>query len=258
MFIVWGKKLVRRRVGYVADFCPICRVATPCELTRVGSASHVYYITSGDGELVGFERTCKACGTSFQAEPTHYASVSKKLLPLPDLKRETYPNMEQAWHDRLVLEDRVRTAPASLTPEERHALIRSPFLLLSPKVEQRFASTHIDKETGLAIVAALALMIIGPSAVRAVAPGVADDSVIVFILGGLGLIIWQGLASGRRYMRREVIPVLAKSLRPLRPKPAEVSAVIAEMKTLRHKMAKKLNVTDLYAYWQARSKARAG
>ena len=94
MFIVWGKKIVYRKVGHVADFCPICRKVQPFELKRVGSAGHVYYVSVGEGELVGYERTCKECGTVFRAEPTTYASVSKTLAPLADLVRQTYPNIE--------------------------------------------------------------------------------------------------------------------------------------------------------------------
>lgn len=251
MFIVWGKKVVRRKLGHVADFCPICRVPQGFALTRVGVANHVYYVTSGDGELAGFERTCHECGTSMQAEPTQYASVAKKPLPLAELRRETFPQLEAAWRDRLELEARIRQAPRSLSAEERHALIRSPFLLLSPKVEKRFNENQIDKQTGLAMLGAVLLIAFGPALVEAVAPSVVDTAWLVFLAAGLGLIVWVGLGSGRRYMRREVIPQLAKALRPLRPTADEINAVLAEMKQLRHKMGSKLKVDDLIAYARA-------
>jgi len=47
MFIVWGKKIVYRKLGFVADFCPICRGPRAFELKRVGSASHLV-IADGD------------------------------------------------------------------------------------------------------------------------------------------------------------------------------------------------------------------
>jgi hypothetical protein len=247
MFIVWGKKLVYRKVGFVADFCPICRVARPFELKRVGSAGHVYYISAGEGELVGFERHCQECKTSLRAEPTDYASVSKNELPLSELIQRTFPNLAQALKDRLALEERVQRHPESLSLEERHALIRNPFLLLSPKVEKRFAATHIDKEIGLSIVGAICLLVVGPGVAHALAPDQAELSVLLFIVLGLALVAWQITASGGRFMRREVVPVLAASLRPLRPTEPEISSVLSELKQLRHKMASKLKPADLLA-----------
>jgi hypothetical protein len=247
MFIVWGKKLVHRRVGYVADFCPICRTPKPFEVKRVGSASHVYYISAGEGELVGFERTCQECGTALQTEPTSYASIEKRALPFDELARRTFPTLDQVLHERLALEERIQRDPTSLTAEERRVLIRNPFLLLSPKVERRFASTHIDKEVGFSILGAIGLLIVGPGLAHAVAPDQADLSVLLFILLGFALVVWQIIASGRRFMKKEIVPVLAGSLRPLRPSEHEISAVLGELRQLRHKMGSKLRPVDLLA-----------
>lgn len=250
MFIFWGRKLVRRKLGYVADFCPICRTQRPFELQRIGSAGHVYYISVGEGKLVGHERACAECGTSFAAEPTIYAGVSKTLDPLPQLEKLTFPNYSEVLKERLELEKKVQTNPSLLSSEERHALIRSPFLLLSPKVENRFASTHIDKEIGLSIAAGIALLIIGPGIVGALAPDKVDLSVLVFICAGLSLVVWQGFKSGRRFLQRQVVPSLAKTLAPLKPTEHEIKAVLVELNQLGHKIGKKFVVADLIAYLQ--------
>jgi hypothetical protein len=251
MFIVWGKKLVYRRVGYVGDFCPICRVPRPFELKRVGSAGHIYYISAGEGQLVGFERHCQECKTSLRADPADYASVSKAKAPLAELVQLTFPDLAQVLKDRLALEERVQLQPESLSREERHALIRNPFLLLSPKVEKRFAATHIDKEVGLSIAGVIGLLIVGPGLVRAVAPDQAELFLLLFVVLGLALVVWQIIASGGRFMRREVVPVLADSLRPLRPTEPEIRSVLSELTQLRHKMASKLKPADLLARLQA-------
>jgi hypothetical protein len=256
MFIVWGKKLVYRRLGHVADFCPICRSPKPFELMRVGSASHVYYISAGEGELLGHERTCQECGTAFGAEPTVYASVSKQALPMPELVRQTFPNIQQVLKDRLALEEKVQRSPMLLTPEERHALIRNPFLLLSPKVEKRFASTHLDKEIGFALVAAIALLVTGPALAHAVVSDSDEIVLMIFILLGISLVGWQIVASGSRFMNRSIVPVLAGSLRPLKPTEGELRAVLAELKLMGHKMAKKLNLVDLQLHLNSPGGAR--
>ena len=61
---------------------------------------------------------------------------------------------------------------------------------------------------------AILLIGFGPALVERVLPSVVDTAWLVFLAAGLGLIVWVGLGSGRRYMRREVIPQLAKALRP--------------------------------------------
>jgi hypothetical protein len=251
MFIVWGKKIVYRKLGFVADFCPICRGPRAFELKRVGSASHVYYITAGEGELVGYERVCQECGTALNAEPAAYASVSKVLAPVPELVKQTFPAMQQVLQERLALEEKVQHAPALLSQEERRALIRSPFVLLSPKVEKRFSSTHIDKEVAMSLVAALLLLMFGPALVAAVAPDSSDLAVLVSLAVGVVLVGWQVALSGRRFMRRQVVPVLARSLRPLRPSEQELKTVLDELRTVRNKMGTKLVLSDLQQGMQA-------
>lgn len=247
MFIVFGKKLVYRKLGYVADFCPVCRAKRAFELKRVGSASHVYYISAGDGELVGFERNCVECGTSLRADPNIYASVSKTSDSLEALTARTFPSYEVILHERLQLEERLKNEPSSMSTEERHSLIREAFLLLSPKVEKRFASTHIDKEVALCLVGLLVLLFVGPLALHGLFPDSEGTLILVFFGLGLALVAWQGLQSGRRFMRREVLPKLAKSLQPLRPSDNEIHVIQTELKQLGHKIGSRLVLRDLKA-----------
>src|SRR3954470_11353636 len=178
MFIVWGKKIVYRSIGHVADFCPVCREKQAFELKRVGSASHVYYITAGEGELVGFERTCAGCRTAYRADPATYASVAKARGSLGQLAAQTFPNFDQVFRERIDLEARLRADPASITPEERQQLIRTPFIFLSQRVEKRFSSTHLDKEVGFSLLAALVLLVIGPGIARVIAPDSSDAAAL--------------------------------------------------------------------------------
>lgn len=257
MFIVWGRKLVYRKQGYVADFCPICRGPSAFELKRVGSAGHVYYVSVGEGQLVGYERTCQTCRTPLKAEPSTYASVAKAPAALPELQAQTYPNLGTALSDRLALEERVRTAPASLTADERQALIRSPFLILSPRVEQRFKRTELDGKAWLTVLAVIALMILGPILTVVIAPDSAETAVPVFIALGIALVVWQVIAGGRRFMKREIAPVLAKTLSPLAPTRAEVDATLQELRQAKHQIGRRLRADDLLAQLQAPVKTHA-
>lgn len=242
MFVVWGRRITRKRLGYVADFCPVCRVQRAFELQAVRSTRHVYYLSLSRGQIVGYERKCRECGTSFKANAAAYTSVSKTCQPLEELKQLTFPTLDAATQEQLQLEERIRRQ--RLSSSERHALIKAPFLFLSPKVERRFSSTHIDGGVGLALIAAIALLLGAPLAGKLLP----DSGVIVFVIAlaiGLALVIWQVVESGSRFMRKEIVPVLAKSLEPLRPTSEELQAVLGELKQVKQKIGRKLKASEL-------------
>jgi len=248
MFIVWGKKIVRRKLGHVADFCPICRTTTDFTLVRVGSAGHVYYISAGEGELVGHERGCNTCGTTLRANPSTYTGVGKARTPLPELIAKTHAGIQDTLGERLALEARIAGDLHSLSTEERGALIREPFMVMSAKVEERFSTTHIDKEMTLAIVAALALLIVGPASLHGLMPNEEGALFLTFAGLGLALVIWQGIQSGQRFMHKAVLPQLARALHPLRPTEAELEGMRSALRVHGHKLGRRLRTADLLAH----------
>lgn len=241
-FVVWGKKLVYSKLGYVADFCPICRSPQAFEVLSVGVVSHVYYVSFGKGALAGYRRKCCVCSVDLDAKPTNYATISDHLRPLPQLIMGTFPNLTTVYQSVLALEERVRVSPSSLTGPERRALIRNPLVLLSPKVEKRYASTHIDWQTVTTFFGVL-LALFAEGAV--VPPGKAPQSLAITCVIGIILIGWQISLSNRRFIRRNIIPILAKTLKPLDPSKEEVETALAELTKLRHKIGRKLSPRDL-------------
>jgi hypothetical protein len=248
MFIIWGKKVVYRKLGYAADFCTVCRCPRPFEIKRVGMAGHVYYISMGEGELVGFERTCQECGTPYKAEPTTYKSLAQEPIAIESLISATFPNLAEIWSERIAIEQKVSRAPASLTSDERVALIREPFLRLSSKVEARFAATHFDKEVGFAFLGAIALMFISTAIARALIPNQAEPVLLTSIALGVLMVIWQLIGTGKRFMLREILPALATALKPLRPVEFELQAALNELKTHGHKIGSKLQASEVMSF----------
>jgi hypothetical protein len=136
----------------------------------------------------------------------------------------------------------IQRDPFSLSAADRQTLIRSPFLLLSPRVERRLSKTHIDKEIGIALIGAILLLSLGTTIFSTVTAGAYDGiGIVFFLLLSILLIAWQASTAGRRFMEREIIPLLVTCLRPLKPTEAELSAVLSEIGQLKHKMAKKLS-----------------
>jgi hypothetical protein len=243
--MIRGKKKVYRKAGYVADFCRICRSSSTFLLRRVGRAKHVCHIAWSQGDLLGYERTCQTCKTSYKAEQIRYPSISKKKAHLDVLQRETFPDLENALKDRLALEDKVKRSALQLSAGERIKLIREPFVLLSPKVEKYFASAHVDVQGFVSILAAWGLIIGSPILVREFAPEYGQYSLPGSVLFALLLVASQVMTAGSRYMRREIVPLLARALRPVKPDADELASVLKELKQAKQKIASKLNPKDL-------------
>ena len=259
MIFIWGKKYVYRQLGYVADFCPICRGPQPFLVRRVGLAGHIYYITAGEGELVGHERTCKGCDTALNADPAIYASFFKERQPLAQLLARTYPNFSTALQDRLALEERVRNTPALLSPQERARLIQLPFALLSPKVESRLAKVSFDLRSGLTLLGIAFLTPVALRLVQAALPASMpeENGVIAVLLIAAAVFFWQMAGVGRRFVRRRIVPTLATTLRPLKPTDRELQAVLADLKKHKHKLGSKLKLTDLTTVMRAKAQPQA-
>lgn len=256
MFMMWGKKLVVRKLGHVADFCAICRCPSTFVLRRVGLARHFYYVSLGRGTLIGYERVCHECGIACAADPSVYQALAKKRRPLPALISETFPNLEEVWSERIAYERKVKHAPSTLSAEERKTVIREPFLILVPKAESARASPHLNQEFGLAVVGTIVLLMAVPALVRAVAPGQERVAAVAVLCLGLSLIVWRVAVSGRIYLRREVLPALGRALRPLRPSESEIAGVLAEMKSLGHKIGSKLRVADVLSQVNVKADGR--
>jgi len=245
MFIYWGTKSKVRDLGYVADFCFICRCPRPFVVQRVGMASHLYGISMGEGKLVGFNRTCVECKSSFKADPASYTKIATKVSPLQSLQAHTFPNLESIWRDRMALETRIQESLSGLTPEVRNKLIREPFLLLSPKVERLSQTMHIDKQVGFAVLAAIVVGVLVANVVPLFFPDDEAFGVLIGGVAGVAWVIWNLATSSTRKVRREVAPVVATSLKPLEPTAAELNAVLSELRGQGRKIGSRLKAEDV-------------
>ncbi len=238
MFIIWGEKLVSRNVGYVADYCWICRQPQPFLLKRIGSAGHLYYITFSSGSLVGFERVCQKCKSFFSANPTDYLVPSKKVNELQALITLTYPNLVEAMKAQIDLEEKIQRDVASFSVEERKALVLDRMMSFAGKVETRFAAIHLDKEIGLAIIVTILLMTFSPELVDRLFPNNEWETAMFLGVVGFIVIIWQFVISGRRFMNRKILPQLAQSLHLISPLDDELKQATADLTKRGLKMGK--------------------
>jgi len=245
MFIVWGKQHVYRQLGHVADFCPLCRQLRSFRLRRVGLAGHVYYISLGCGALVGHERVCDECGGIFASDPERYASTSKRKLPLDELQALTMPDFRSRYAERLALEKKVLRGGRTLSAEERAALIREPFLLTAPLVEERLASVRLDRRFWLALLGLFIFPALFTALMEFLLPDDKELGLMIAVGAVLAWVVWVIATAGRYYVRREIVPKLVRALGPLVPSDNEIDQELRLLKAAGRKLGKTLKLADL-------------
>ena len=246
MIVVWETDIKRRRIGRVADFCPVCRKLRVQEMLRIGAAGHLYYIWFGKGKLVGHELICSTCHVTRETDIDQCESVSFDPDPdLAQLERETFPTWREVWMPR---RERARQLEAGrLSPDERQRLIQDLFFLLDDALERQYEVRPFSprgKKVATATVAYFLLFVAASFLLNGFLRG--GDS------GDLTLLVLAPLISGffatlyfmctrhSWYMRHRLRPQVARALRPLQPTHEELGVALEEMKRLSLRIGKKL------------------
>lgn len=244
MFIVWGRKAKREKMGYVADLCPACSEPRAFLVQRVCMVSHVYYIPLGSGPTVGFERVCLHCKSRYRADPQLYAAIRPSNFAFDELRAYTFPNLDAYYAGHLRLQQKLKESPELLSTDERTTLITQRIGAMAANVEQRFARTHVDGWVGLALLATVAALI-GAGYLGSMFPDYQSTILGSTLCIGLAGVIVLGVTSGRRYIKRKIVPRLVESLLPLQPSGAEIADALAGFKRRGLKIGQKLKTADL-------------
>ena len=247
MIIIWGKKYVYTRLGNIADFCPLCREVRIFELKRVGLAGHIFYISLTDGDLVGHERRCTACGTELNARPEIYARPSTESRALRELIALTFPNLATHYAGRFALEKSIRNSLGKISTEDRLALLKEPFSLLSYKAEPQFRASLVHTQAILVFFAALILGGIGAAPLSlALAPLAVElpeyeKLIWVAVLLVAAVTAWiSSFCFRKRLLRKEMLPPLLSALHPLKPTLDELAMVLKDLKALGLKVGSRI------------------
>lgn len=248
LIIISGTKRKVQKLGYAADFCPICRDVRACQVDKISMVSHVYYISFGAGETVGYVYRCLECGFEAVTEPPPHTGISSdRGRDIMDLVARTHPEIAARYAERLDAEDQLRTNPEALDEDLRSRLILEPLEAAAPAVETRYTgNTQFDKETGLGCLATLtipmALLFVLSVLARPdsrIAPAL---GIVVGLLFGIGCIVtlFYLLTTNGRWVRRTIVPMLAASLAPLAPTVHELNEAITQLKANGLRVGKKL------------------
>jgi hypothetical protein len=110
---------------------------------------------------------------------------------------------------------------------------------------RRYASTHIDLQIVITFFGVLLAIFAEAAIVERIASEYVPESIAIVSVIGIILTGWQISLSNRRFIRRNIIPILVRTLKPLKPSEEELEAALAELTKLRHKIGRKLSSRDL-------------
>ncbi len=249
--LMWGKVRREQPIGYVADFCPICRNVKAFRLLADRVSWHIYHIRLGPGKLLGHIGVCLACGIRISAKVSDFKAVAA-VLPqrLEELVAESFPDVYSAYGGRLRTEEHIRQDPHSFTAEDRMRLIREPFNLLAPIFEHKCKSgPELDRKNGtgclLTIAVPVVLMILAGKA------GLSEEAYDRFVwpvfwlavAGGAATTIYFFATANRRFLKSYVMPILVRGLRPLKPASGEIDLAIESLRSAKFRLGKKLKAS---------------
>jgi hypothetical protein len=255
IYLVWGDKLIYRKVGYVAEYCPICREPRVCQLRQVRRVFHLYFIPLGGGDIVGYAAVCQTCKTDFSAELSDYARIAHKPLALDILRPLTFPDFDTARRIQLEEAEQMRFHPMGLSADERQRYIAHEIGLLAPKVERHFSFVRVDRRAVTAIVFGFIFYSFVPVILMALHLVAFVPAFLVCFLLAYALIGWQLTRVGPRFVQREVLPPLARALRALRPNEVEIQAALVDLRRQQLRIGSKVQAAALLAEIQKTPKA---
>jgi len=228
MIIVWGKKQKLKYLGFVADYCVICRQIQPLFVKEVGMISHVYWIPHGDVEVLGHIGICEVCGVSMAVNPQTYTGFSPDCdSGIERLIADTYPTIREYLRDRFELYERAKRHTAISSEDARMSMIIEPFQLLAPLVEEKFGRNPVLGSAAAASCVSTVFTPIGLFIVWCVTQGyiwlILSGVAIVF---GIALTCFLQARHRRSFIRKNFLPLLVRSLRELNPKIQEVDSAL--------------------------------
>jgi len=238
MLLIWGTRQTKRKLGFVAENCPRCKAIRTVRVNRIGMTSHLFYVSFGAGQLLGFRAECRTCSGEFAVCPLDYNGFGKDAKAIPEsLIPTTNPNL---------------AASAAARAEQARAIaIRDPLLRFDASLGDRYRrGNRIDLVTGLAFLASIAVpLLIGwLSGALGLAGGLKQAvgwlALGVFLIGLVGSFVLL-YGEPKRFFQRQLRPEIKRALQPLRPEPAELEACVRGLKKFGYRISRFITPGDL-------------
>jgi hypothetical protein len=251
--IVHGTYRTETVAGFVADFCPVCRDIQAFKVIRVGDASHLAFVSLGNGRLAGHMIRCAQCGTGRAIPEDRYSMVAERSSDTEALIAMTHPNIRTEFAERLQLEARLRTNPDCLTVEQREAMLLEPFKELDPEIEQLDKGTLHQKQASMWGMLAMCAVMGGGGALVRFQEGKTGWIVGAAIAAFIAVWVATLICAEGRGMKRRIMPSLTRALRPLRPTKEELQMILTRCRNAGLRSGKKVKLDPLWNALQTAS-----
>jgi hypothetical protein len=255
MLFHWNVKRVETVRGSVADFCPVCRAPRAFQYFVVERVMEVIYLPLSRTPLGEFVR-CGTCGATLASDAARFeAFADVGSDDLETLIATTRPDLRAEHAERLELEEALRRSPDALDVAQRARLLFEPFEALEAMVRNRLKEgMHFDAYSGLGCGGVVLALFFGPWITRNLAP---SWHWLVGVLFGVAAVLglWaivQFFMNPGRSARKLVVPLLARSLAPLRPLQDEVALCLEQCRKERWKIGSHVRVDVLWQEMQKR------
>ena len=190
--------------------------------------------------MLGHDIACDDCGARFIVNDDYYEDVSSnRMATVDELIPQTRSDRNEPMIRRLNLAEKFKAG--SLTDAERNLMIVEPFMLLNPMIAARALEMHLDKTCLIGMLSTIGMAVVTSIgfAMIATPDNKMDHPILMNILSHgttsvfvLGLLVTFAYftADCKRYARRELFPLIVRSLSPLQPTLGELEKAIQTLK----------------------------
>lgn len=250
MFILWGTKETKKRLGFVADFCLTCGKIGTFEVHKHALKSHLYYLPYGKEKEVQYRKCCQECSNIFGADVNTYSSIlnlKKMNLSSDDLISKTFININDVYKDRLELENNIKNGPKAVGVENWKYLLREPFEISEEKLNNFSSQTQLDFMTLIFIGVVLILPVITAKALELTTIDIELKTYFIIASFAIGVVLAfvQYLGVKKRYVLSTLYPDLARSLSKFKKYEPDIEKTFEALKLEGFKVVKKGNYKDL-------------
>lgn len=237
MFIVHGRKVRRKPLGLVADYCCFCCRCRPFAAVHVIEVSHLYGVSIGGDRPLATEITCRDCGGLFARDRRAYRrAADREPADFAELVAETNPELLEF---AARAEERFASL-ASLPPDARRRMLRDAIAATAYLVQRQSVS---DTRQSLCAVLALVAMILGTVAAYFLFIDVPirwayAAGPLAAALVAIPASVWMYATQTTWAASRYGLPLIGRAAALLLPPPEDIDAALAELRAAKHPTAR--------------------
>jgi len=237
------------RIGYAADYCPVCRTLRAFTLYRLAIPEQDPITGAKGDRLDGYVRHCQTCDATFDAVPDTYSGLSPMPKDLKSLQAETFRNYYEIYAVQLALD---RIPGPQLMGQDRLDRINDPMLAIAIATQPKRMDQKMDVFSWIALAIGVALIAIAWPQLSAAGDNFAawpPEYVDPAVLAAAVAFTRMGMA-GRRETLRWATSHIANALTSVRPTDDELEKSLASLRDRNLWLGSKASVKQLQAAFE--------